>query len=250
MGVKIPDGRVLKSYNLSYVFPDGFKDLLILDEALRRVDKPDLIIFTVNDETFLPLMTTHWLAQANPDAAIRLKQQYNLSEVPLDGVSDQPWLATHNFWAERSDVVAWLTNQAYGITWAETQIDYPKLAPVAPRGYGGHLDWENKRPGVLNAIAALAAQYKIPLLLISTPIDYTTPFSPWIQGQARELNIPLLDCSALLPPNYFTNTKLHINAAGHLRFAKLVASWLQNWLNDPKLNEQTVTFCPAWRLEM
>jgi hypothetical protein len=246
MGMKTPDGRVLKSYNLSYVIADGFKDLLILDAVLRRVNKPDLIVFTVNSYTFAPLTVTHALAQANPDSAIRLQREFELSAIPLEGVTDSSWLASHNFWAERSDVVGWLTNQVYGMVWAESRVDYPQFTANSGIPFGGTIPWENTRPGILNAMASLSAQHGIPLLLISVPVDYTSSFSQWIQGQAEELKIPLLDCSSLLPPESFTNTLLHINAQGQARFAETVSVWLQNWLLNPGLSGQTVTYCPSW----
>jgi hypothetical protein len=212
------------------------------------VDKPDLIVFTVNSYTFAPLTITHALALANPENAIRLHREYHLSAIPLDGVTDNSWLASHNFWAERSEIVAWLNNQVYGIVWAESQVDYPPLTASSGLPFGGNIPWENTRPGILNAIATLAAQREIPLLLVSVPVDYTSSFSKWIQEQAEELKIPLLDCSSLLPPESFTNTLLHVNSQGQERFAKRVSDWLQRWLLNPELSRQTVTYCPSWPL--
>jgi hypothetical protein len=244
--IKTPDGRVLKSYNLAYIIADAFKDLLILDEILWRVNKPDLIIFTVNSYTFAPVTVTHGIAQANPDNAIRLRREYNLSAIPLEGVTDNSWLASRNFWAERSDIVAWLKNQVYSLVWAESQVDYPPLVPGSGIPFAGTIPWENTRPGILNATVSLAARHNIPLLLISVPVDYTSSFSGWIREQAEELKIPLLDCSSLLPPESFTNTILHISAQGQQRFAERVSDWLKSWLLNPGLRGQTVTYCPSW----
>jgi len=248
MGMKTADGRLLRSYNLAYIYADGFKDLLVLDQTLRQVDKPDLIVFTVNSYTFNPTVITHPLALNNPDNALRLKQEYKLSGIPLNGVTESPWIATHNFWAERSDVVAWLMNQAYGLTWTESQVDYPQLKAYPGLPYEGMIGWQNRRPGVLDAVISLTAQYHIPLLFISVPVDYASPFSQWIQGQAQQADIPLLDCSSLLPPKYFTDTQLHLNPEGHQLFAKKISGWLQSWLVDPKLQGQTVTYCPSWEM--
>jgi hypothetical protein len=247
MGLKAPDGRIVRSYNLAYIIPDSFKDLLILDETLRRVDKPDLIVFTANRSAFSAIIP-HTLAQNNPEDAFRLKQEYNLSTISLDGVTESPWIATHNFFAERSDIVAWLMNQAYSVTWAQSKVDYPEQRSYLGHPYLGMVGWRNTRPGVLDAMVSLAAQYKLPLLLVTVPMNYASPFSQWMQGQAQKFDIPLLDCSSLLPPKYFTDTYLHLNLDGHQRFAKMVSVWLQLWLIDPKLRGQTVTYCPSWEM--
>ena len=248
MQLQTPDGRTVRSYNLAYVYPDAFKDMLILDTVLENTDRPDLIIFTANSTTFRPIDRIHWLTENNPELALKLAQQYNLLNLPLDPVKDAinktSWFERDNFWAQRQDVAMWLTNQMYGFTWASSGLDYPQVRGNGRKtAFSGELEWENMRPGVLNAIVNLAHAYNVPLLLVSVPADYSSKYDGWIQEQANQLHIPLLECSKLLPPQAFTNTLLHISADGHRQVANNMALWLQMWFRDPTLDGKLVKTC-------
>jgi lysophospholipase L1-like esterase len=91
---------------------------------------------------------------------------------------------------------------------------------------------------------ALANRYKVPLLVVSVPANYTSKYNSWIQDQARQQHISLLDCSQSLPPYEFTGG-VHLTASGHRRFAEDVAAWLKAWWADPTLGGQMVTMCPS-----
>jgi hypothetical protein len=252
-------GKRLRVYNLAYVYADIFKDLVIADYVQQMPNAPDGILVAVNPISFQPLTETHFLLLDNADLAVATAERYGLTHLITPAIADvaaQPdWLHS-NFIAERSHLAYWLQNQLYGIAWAATRQDvfFPPAVPPSQRG-AAMTGWQNMRPGVLEAFIQLANDQHLPIWLVITPINQATPdFQRWIHALARESGIPLLDCAALLPPASFTDTGLHINAAGQAKLARQVAVWLAkspdgsdpNWTFPlPAALQQETPLCEA-----
>ncbi len=252
LGLLTPDGRQVRSYNMAYVYPDAFKDLLILRYLLADGYLPDLIILVVNSYSFKPPVETHWLAIENADVALSLIQQYGLTGIPLGEISAEvessPGWIRHSFLGEREDIAYWLINQAYGLSWADTGVDHILPAEIPTQtAFGGEEEWHNTRPGILEAFLTMTGSYGIPLVLVSAPVNYSAPaYQAWLIEQAETLEIPLLDCSTLLPPQEFNDMPIHLTAQGHRLLAEQVALWLQEvWETAASAGRQAVTRCPA-----
>jgi hypothetical protein len=247
-----PDGRQVRSYNLAYVYPDAFKDLLILHYLLVDGYLPDLVILVANSYSFKPPVETHWLAVENADVALGLIQQYGLTGIPLGEISAEvelsPGWLRHSFLGEREDIAYWLINQAFGLTWADTGMDYILPAEIPTQtALGGEEEWHNVRPNILEAFLGITGSYGIPFVLVSAPVNYSVPaYQEWLAERAETLGILLLDCSALLPPQEFSDMPIHLTAQGHRLLAEQVAAWLQTvWEMPTSGSGQTVTRCPA-----
>jgi hypothetical protein len=245
MNLRTPDGRRVRVYNLAYVFADAFKDMLILKTALDMGVQPDLILLNTNISSYAPRNPTHWLSEDNADLALAVIKQYHIESIPLEPLlartNSAPSWWRHSFVAQRSDIAAWLTNQVYGFAWSAIHEDYPiegigRDAPNLRRLFDPPLT----RPDVIDAIAHMAQEQRIPLYMIETPVNfiYSDSYRSWLEERTRFLGIPLLNCSALLPP--LRTHGLHFDAEGQRLFADEVASWLeQHWENPPLL-----TTCP------
>jgi hypothetical protein len=247
MNLHTPDGRQVRVYNLASIRADAFKDLLILSTALDMGVRPDLILLNTNIASYATRYQAHWLSEANADLALFLIERYHIESVPLEPlltqVNSAPNWWRHSFIAQRHDIAAWLTNQVYGFAWAALAEDYPLEGNiqegVTPRQ---PFDAPLTRADVLDAIALLAEEQGIPLLMVETPVNfiYSDAYTTWLEERTSALDIPRLDCSKLLPPNEFTSTSLHFSAAGHRAVAEQVSIWLeQHWEHF-----SSVTYCP------
>jgi hypothetical protein len=250
MHIPAPEGKTVKVYNLAFPYPDSLKDIMMTQYLIDHHFQTDLVIWAVNALTFNPAMPYHDLTLANPDLALAVADRYGLHNIPLEDIQDAasaPAWQRQNFFAERDNVAYWLMNQMYGFVWATTQVDYPFPNPIPHRSeFGGTLEWENKRPDTIEAFVELARSYDIPLLVLSMPVNYAADnFSSWLTAQSQSLQLPLLNCEKLLPVKTFTNTNLHMNAAGHIRLAEQVASWLKVQLGTSSVVPASPVGCLA-----
>jgi hypothetical protein len=227
MRLQTPDGQLIRSYNLAYVYSDIFKDLLITRSLLENDDSPDVIILAINPASFDPLEDVHWLVTGNHELAEDTVERYHLQNIDLGSVPDQAIWEDYSFLGDKLDLYNWLVNQLYGF---RQSVDHPIPVELPHADYqGGYLAWENKREGVLEAFLELSESQHIPLMLVSTPTNYYTPeYSRWIHEWSESHGIPLLDCSWLLPYTEFTDTALHMTPYGHEQLAAEVAAWLQD----------------------
>jgi hypothetical protein len=250
LGLTAPDGRKLSSYNLGYVWPDAFKELLVLRAALSNEKRrPDLVILAWNPYAFDPPVAIHWLANANPEETTRLVKQYQLGNY-MDEVearlTGEPDFWRRGFLGQRTDLANALVNQVYGFAWTLNGVDQ-FIPPELPHNTQRLPDiaWSNHRPKHLDAVLQEAARYNVPVLMVSVPINFGAPaYNQWLRSEAQRLAVPLLDCSDLLPYQEFTNTKLHITAAGHKAFAQQVGGLIkQFWANS--VPENKLLLCPS-----
>jgi hypothetical protein len=246
LGLTAPDGRQVRVYNVAFPVPDGLKDLVFADYFLKHHFQPDLILFALNLSTLNP-PNLHPLLLANPDITDAVVQAYRLSDIPhLDDLSQAvqpPAWERHNFLAERGDLAAWLTNQAYGFAWTLTGIDFNLPELGQQKEYADHVEWTNHRPGLLEALQQAAESHQAEVMLYASPSASSAPlFNRWIRGEAERLNLPFLDCRQLLPVSEFTNTRLHITPRGHKELANQIAIWLQERWNNPSM--PLISDCP------
>jgi hypothetical protein len=247
-GLTAPDGRRVRVYNLAYPLPDSLKDLLITAYFLEHNFQPDLILYALNPYTFNPPSgDLHPLLLANPDLSEQLVQNYGLNGIPhlnsLLALVGSPAWARHNFFSERGDLAYWLTNQAYGLAWALTGLDYDLPTLGRQSKYGGTLEWTNIRPGTLEALDQMTREHHVGLMLFSSPSNYSAPgYNQWIRDQAEHLGLPFLDCRELLPTPEFTNSGLHLTANGQEQLAGQLAAWTRARWTAP--GAPLVSECP------
>ncbi|MBN1429204.1 MAG: SGNH/GDSL hydrolase family protein [Anaerolineae bacterium] len=245
------DGRMVRSYNLSYVYPNAIKDMLILNYVLSHgTYNTDLIVWVVNPKIFMPNLDPHWLEMANPELTVSMARQYGLSSQALDQVAAElevPWWRRHSFLSERDDIAYWLLNQFYGLAWSTTGADL-QFPDVMPRDQAteGEDGWNNQQPGAFEALVTMAGDHDMPLVLVSSPMAWEAPeYNRWLAERADSLGVPLLDCSELLSSDYFTDTHLHLTTEGHNLFAEQVALWLRPWLSISNAETNMVAICPS-----
>jgi hypothetical protein len=249
LGLTTPDNRPVRVYNLSYPAPSAPKDLLIADYVMSDLRyRPDAIFWMVNRTTFLRAGDNHPLLAYNPDLVRALAARHPglKSHLPLPAEAGQPVWAAHNLWSDRQDIAAWLTNQLLGVAWALTgldegpaHIDTSLVAPIEVTG------WSNGEKSVVRAMLDDTASYQVPLLIVSTPTNYTDrAYEQWLAKQSKKWGIPVLLCDHLLPPQQFIDTAWHMTAAGQRALADQIAAWLtQLWRRRP--GDQPATYCPA-----
>jgi hypothetical protein len=153
-------GKQARFYNLGYPVQSLTKDVLLLDEAVRRPpnQRPDLIVWLVTLEAFAPSQQlASMLVRSNPDRVRDLAQAFAL---PLAAESDASRLITPTFWertliGQRRALADWARLQAYAPLWGVTGIDQvyptaykPRLSDFAPADFGGDLTaWRGFTPG-------------------------------------------------------------------------------------------------------
>ena len=247
MSLKTPDGRPVRFYNLAIIDPYGLKDLLIEDYIFGQPRyKPDMLIWMVNQDTLQRTDYAHEYVVFNPDQAWDLAARY--PQLPIDPPQTLPpvWLE-HNLWTDRSDISAWLTNQAMGFEYAVTGSDarlnpnrsYPPLQPSVVD------NWHMGQSVTLEAALDDATRHHVPLLMVSSPILYIVPgYEAWLPQQAVAYHFPLLMCNRLLPPQEFLNTRIHMSENGNRQLGGRIAPWLDDFWAG-KLQDRPVTSCPA-----
>lgn len=221
--------HTIRSFNLAYVQADIFKDLMLAHFLIEFGYHPDVLLLVVNPYSFQPALASHFLVENNPEVALEVAQHYGLNEIPMEAVTKtltKPGWQRRNFFEEREHLAYWLMNQSYAFSWAATGIDVKYSDEYAVQTY--QLSWAVSRPGVLEALAALSHQNKIPLLVMAHPMKMSVPgYQEWLRAETARLDLPLLDCVDLLQSStWFTNTPLHITAEGHRALAYETARWL------------------------
>ena len=238
-----PDGRSMEFYNLGYPTMSLVKDLMVLDQAMQYA--PDLILWAVTLESFPRenQLISPIVAQ-NPVRVNALIDRYDLELTPLE--------ESAGFWqrtivAQRRPLADWLRLQFYGVMWSATGVDQtyptdytPALRDLEPNA--NYQDWVPPEiPAGGLAMDVLSAGMKIagevPILLVNEPIlvsdgensdiRYNYYYPRWVYDQYRQ-NLEgtceregwtCLDLWDAVPQEFFTNSAIHRNPEGELRFA-------------------------------
>ncbi len=258
MGLETEDGRHLVFYNLGYPIMSLSKDLLLLDEAMNY--DPDLIIWPVTLESFAPgKQLDHPILQHNPARLRPLIERYDLN---LD--AHDPRFVEPDFWqrtlvGQRRALADWLRLQQVGVAWAATGIDQtiPTDIPLRQSDFEEDSSWQNFADETeLTAVdltfdilqAGLARAGDVPVLIINEPIfisdgqnsdvRYNLWYPRWAYDRYRQLLAQemagqlYLDLWDVIPPAEFTDSPVHLTAAGTAVFADQVRDALQSMINE------------------
>jgi lysophospholipase L1-like esterase len=251
LGLQTGDGRRVVAYNLGFPVLSLTKDLLILDAALPAA--PDLIIWPVTLQSFARgRQLDHPLLQNNAGRLRRLIETYDLDLDPAD-----PRLVDRSLWEEtivarRRDLADLLRLQGYGLAWAATGIDQaiPDEIPALTTDLEADPAWlDIPEPRPLTAAdltfdvlaAGVARAGSVPVLIVNEPmfisdgansdIRYNAFYPRWAYddyraqlAQAAAANDwPFLDLWDAIAPERFTDTPVHLDAAGTRQYAELLA---------------------------
>ncbi len=252
--VMTASGKQVRFYNLGYPVMSLTKDLLLLSYAMRF--EPDLIIWLVtlesfpNDKQLYPP-----LVQNNPEPVRQLIQTYHLN---LD-VND-PSFQDLGFWQRtligaRRPLADLIRLQLYGVLWAATGIDqdiphdYTPRMEDLPADPNFHEFEPPQLPASQLAFDVLEAGIQLagdtPVLLINEPmfisqgansdLRYNFYYPRWAYDDYRLLMAEAsarhrwhyLDAWNLIPGSEFTNSAVHLSAAGSQQFAEYLFPIIQ-----------------------
>lgn len=246
----LPDGRLVKTYNLGYLMNSITKDMLLIDYA--KLFQPDLVIWLLTPESlYRPAQLDPAIVRHNPHALRRLIAEYDLQLDPHD-----PRLIDRDFWGktllgQRRALADWLRLQAYGFTWAATRIDQIYL-PYTPRrnDFDTILSWHDytkEAPFDTHDLAfdVLAAADQllnpVPLLIVNEPIfiadgsnshlHYNAWYPRWmydrwrtlINQQAHAARWRYLDLWDSIAPTEFTDSPVHLTPDGSRQLSQRLA---------------------------
>lgn len=236
-GLAAPDGRRVHFYNLGYPTLSLTKDLLVLGQA--RALQPDMLVWLVTLEAFpRDSQLTAPLVANNPDRARAVIARYHL-DLPSGS------LRSPDFWqrtliGRRKDLADLIRLQLYGFLWAATGVDqtYPTDYPRAQTDLAADPKFHGKedlsaQDLTLEALANAQADLgKIPLLVVNEPIlvsagknsairyNFYYPRKAYdayrqiLAGAAAQGGYHYLDAWDLVSADHFTNSAIHIDAAG------------------------------------
>ncbi len=248
-GLKTPDGRNVKAYNLGYPVMSLTKDLLVLSYA--RHYQPDLIIWPVTLESFpYDKQLFPPILQNNPQPVKDLIQTYHLK---LDPQSTD--LARTTFWnrtivGARRPLADLIRLQLYGVLWSATGIDQDIPTTYTPRMEDLPADesFHNLQPPQLSASdlaldvleAGISMAGNIPVLLVNEPmfisqgknsqIRHNFYYPRWAYDQYRQIMLETsaekgwhyLDMWDLVAGSEFTNSAVHLTPTGSQEFAQAI----------------------------
>ncbi len=245
----LPDGRVVRAYNLGYPIMSVTKDLLLLQQAMRY--QPDLIVWLVTLES-LPAgrQLLHPIVQNNAAAVRTLIADYGLSLDPSDAQLLTPSLMERTLIGQRRNLADVIRLQIYGVLWAATGIDqdYPDYEPAAI-DLEANETFHDLRPPELRpedlALDVLRAGHRlagnIPILIVNEPIlisngqnsdiRYNFFYPRWaydqyrviMAGEAQHRGWRYLDLWDLIPLTEFTNSAVHLTPRGSALLAERIA---------------------------
>ena len=254
-----PDGKTVRAYNLGYPTISLTKDLLLIEKALQY--QPDMIVWSVTLEAFpaeKQIFTP--LVEKNDSQTRSLIQSYDL-EIELTGES----LPAETLWdktliGKRRAVADLLRLQLYGVLWAGTGIDQdiPETYTPLQVNYDPDDNYYNFSPPNLDrdqlALDVLQAGMEmagdIPVLIVNEPvyissgensdIRYNFYYPVWAYDEYREIlqtmplpeNCTYLDLWDQIPPENFTNTAIHVDAAGSQQLAGLIIEKIRETMDN------------------
>jgi hypothetical protein len=259
--METPEGKQARFYNLGYPTISLTKDLMLLDEALRY--QPDLIVwfttleaFPYEKQTFTPLV------QHNAQRVRPLIEAYMLNiDLESAGFIEPDWWG-RTIPGERRALADLWRLQLYGFAWGATGIDQyiPAEYELRANDLSDEVDYYGLSAGSMNeeaiAFDVLAAGIRhagaTPVLVVNEPIfiadgensDVRTNFfyPRWAYDEYRTLLYALakrngwqyLDAWDLIAPERFTNSAIHMDAAGSAKLAEAIAARLQLlWESTP-----------------
>lgn len=236
-------GKTMRFYNLGYPHPSVIKDLLILEKTVEY--DPDLIVWFTTLNSLIPRRVSAFM-DANHEAALRLMDTYNLAFPERDAlVQLKPSFYERTLIGQRSYLNRWVKLQLLGFLWAADETDInkqylPETIEVNSPDVEDHVLYRQMEPipdlRKLMVFEAFAAGREIsggtPILFVNEPmfiangensdLRYNRGYPRWAYDQYRKAmqeeairsKWNYLDLWNTIPPEYFSDTSLHLSAEG------------------------------------
>lgn len=247
----MPDGRLLRAYNLGYPVMSLTKDLLLLDMAHSYT--PDLVVWCVTLESFpIDKQLFPPLLQNNPNAVRALAARYALRTAVDDARFVQRDFLARTLLGQRRNLADLLRLQLYAPLWAATAIDQkiPETYVRRMEDLPSDLTFAGFTPGTLTqqdlAFNVLAAGFEAArpaeLLLVNEPMfvsagansnlryNFFYPrwaydqYRSWLADAARENNWRYVDWWDAVAAAEFTDSAVHMSPAGTGQLANKLAA--------------------------
>ncbi|MBM4422683.1 MAG: hypothetical protein FJ030_04740 [Chloroflexi bacterium] len=243
------DGKRIRAYNLGYPTMSLMKDLLMLDLAAQH--QPDMIVWLTTLESFpANKQLASPIVQNNLEPVRRLIEQHRLSFDSNDSAFVVPTFWDRTLIGRRRALADVFRLQLYGVMWAATGIDqdYPATYELRANDLEADDSFHDLKPphlaesdlafDMLDAGAAIADG--IPILFVNEPIfaadgansdlRYNFFYPRWAYDDYRALwseraarnGWRALDLWNLVAPAEFTNSAVHLSAAGEALLAERV----------------------------
>jgi len=236
----------VRAYNLSFPVSSATKDMMILDEAMKY--QPDEIIWLITWYTLMPSRRyNQHLSVYNPAEYYKLAHQFGFLPINYQSPNLIQQIAEQN-----QTVFHVLRYQFYSPINLATGLDQiPGPPEVLPSQLSSNATFfGNMKPPKLSADKVSIDQvqdfYKIagniPTILVNEPIQvltnvpnsniyYDVYYPRWIYDQYRQYvsetvaqnHWNYLDLWNIFPPNYFTDTPLHLTRQAETELAKTIA---------------------------
>ncbi|HLF00419.1 MAG TPA: hypothetical protein VI547_00435 [Anaerolineales bacterium] len=248
------DSKRIRIYNLGYPTMSLMKDLLILDRATQY--QPDLIVWLMTLESFpYKKQLDSPIVQNNPEVVRSLISKYHLSFSPSDPAVVEPSFWDRTLIGRRRALADVFRLQLYGVMWAATGIDqfYPETYELRandltadetfhdlkpPRFADGDLAFEVLEAGVEAAGGALILFVNEPIFMAdgaNSNVRYNFFYPRWAYDEYRSLwneamsrsRWAYVDLWNLVAPAEFTNSAVHLSAAGSAQLAEAVAAEIE-----------------------
>ena len=248
-GHTLPDGRTVRAYNIGHPILSLTKDLLLLDEALHY--QPDAVVWLTTLQSFArDRQLIAPLVQGNPAQLQPLIAQYDLTLEPPPTTAD---FMARTIIGQRRDLADWLRLQLYGVMWGVTGVDQGYLENYERRAndFDEDVSWLNVDTPqpltggelVFDVLAAGVGQAgEIPVLLVNEPVyiadgvnsdlRYNFWYPRWAYDAYREVYAQqaaangwhYLDVWDAIAPGEFTDSPVHLTAAGTGTLAEIIGS--------------------------
>jgi hypothetical protein len=240
--------KQIRIYNLGYPHPSIIKDLVFIDEVNER--QPDVIIWFVTLNTVMNQYRINPFLTGNRERVLQMMETYDIPFGSRKDLSEQiPVFYQDTIVGQRSFLARWLKLQALGLLWYAAGDDFhlehenPEIISADVKKSPSYRDLppdsdlkESLLLGALTAGHAVAGE--IPVFLVNEPIfvangmnsdvRYNDLYPRWaydqyrglLAEQAQQNSVNYLDMWNAIPPEFFTDTPLHLSADGERLLAE------------------------------
>jgi len=247
LGASMPDGRLVRAYNLGYPVMSLTKDLLILSRALQY--EPDMIVWAFTLESFpRDKQMFPELLKQNQAAVNDLIDQYQLDLEPGAGLNTDDGFLDRTIIGARRSLADLLRLQIYGALWAATGIDQDIPVDYTPRMEDlpdderfhdiapPDLSPRDLSLDILRAGIEMAGD--VPVLLVNEPmfissgensdIRYNFYYPRWAYDDYRQILTEVTEQNGWQYQDHwqavsnqeFTNSAVHLSPEGSAEFAR------------------------------
>jgi hypothetical protein len=241
------NGKRVKIYNLGYPHPSIIKDLIFIEELAER--QPDVIVWFVTLNTVMNQYRLNPFLTGNRERALQMMETYDIPFGSRKALAEQPTVFYQDTIVEqRSFLARWLKLQMLGVLWHAAGDDFHLERggmEIISADVKKDPNYRDLPPGsdlrvslLLDALTAgREVAGEVPVLLVNEPIfvasglhsdvRYNDLYPRWaydqyrglLAQQAQQNSVNYLDMWNAIPPEFFTDTPLHLSADGERLFA-------------------------------